>query len=387
MRQPRFLGCALGICALAAMLSACGGSQSAGLGTMPQTSSAGRSVPEWKANGEARAACPEVTGRPTCFALFQTKGVNPACVGATCGFAPIDLQTRYNLPISKGAGTIVAIVDAGDNPTAATDVTTYRSQFGLPTGTFNKYNQNGQQSNYPTYTGWSVEIDLDIDMVSATCPNCTIDLVEANSSDSADLEAAEQEAVALGAHIISNSWGCYNSSACVSTSAFDTPGVFYIAATGDAGLNQVGAPAVFKTVAAIGGTQLHKSGSTYSETVWSGAGGGCAASIAKPKWQHQTVCAGRALADASAEAGCTPGVAEYDSFDGGWFGECGTSAASPIVSGAVALRGNETHQVGGRTFWKKKHRAHLWDVCGNSCLFGDYSYGGGWGSPNGVVAL
>ncbi len=43
-------------------------------------------------------------------------------------------------------------------------------------------------------------------MVSASCPNCTIHLVEANSSSVADLEHAESEAVALGAHIVTNGW-------------------------------------------------------------------------------------------------------------------------------------------------------------------------------------
>ncbi|CAM5555085.1 hypothetical protein SALBM311S_02843 [Streptomyces alboniger] len=44
-------------------------------------------------------------------------------------------------------------------------------------------------------------------MVSAVCPNCNIILVEANSATMADLGAAENEAVALGAKFVSNSWG------------------------------------------------------------------------------------------------------------------------------------------------------------------------------------
>ncbi|WP_345029018.1 hypothetical protein [Kutzneria kofuensis] len=42
-------------------------------------------------------------------------------------------------------------------------------------------NQTGGTS-YPTGdTGWSEEISLDIDMVSAVCPSCHILLVEATS--------------------------------------------------------------------------------------------------------------------------------------------------------------------------------------------------------------
>jgi len=47
---------------------------------------------------------------------------------------------------------------------------------GLPVGTLNKYNQEGQMSNYPSgNVGWGAEIDLDVEMVSASCPNCTVD--------------------------------------------------------------------------------------------------------------------------------------------------------------------------------------------------------------------
>ena len=298
-------------------IAACSGGSS----NMPSTgqtgttgSSATHVMPLWQAQGLARHACPQVVGQPTCLALTQ-QGIQPACVGATCGWAPIDLETRYNLTSligTRGSGQIVAIVDAGDNPTVATDLTTYRTQFTLGTTTFNKYNQLGQQSNYPSYTGWSVEISLDVEMVSAACPKCTIYLVEANSASSSDLDTAEAEAVTLGAHIISNSWICYGSVNCVNTADFSTPGVEYLAASGDAGYNQNGAPEALATVVSVGGTQLAKSGTTYSETAWNGAGSGCATGVTKPSWQHDTGCTSRTDSDVSAEAGCSPGVAEYD---------------------------------------------------------------------------
>ncbi len=373
-----------------AWLAGCSGSSSpvAAPGALPQNATeATHAMPQWKAQGLARAACPQVVGKPTCLVLTE-KGIQPACAGSSCGWAPIDFQTRYNLPVSQGSGQIVAIVDAGDNPDVGTSLATYRTEFGLGTANFTKYNQDGQQSNYPPpLSGWTVEIALDVEMVSASCPLCTIYLVEANSSDASDLEAAETEAVSLGAHIVSNSWGCLGSISCVDVSDFDTPGVAYVAATGDSGLNQVGAPAAFASVAAIGGTQLAKSGSTYTETVWDSGGGGCVTGVPKPKWQHDKVCTYRATADASAEAGCSPGVAEYDSYDGGWFGICGTSAASPLAAAVFGLAGDAKKQKGGRTFWRKTHHKYLYDVCATSCLFSTYSYGGGWGSPDGIRAF
>ena len=106
-------------------------------------------------------------------------------------------------------------------------------------------------------------------MVSASCPNCTIYLVEANSNDTSDTENAETEAVKLGAHITSNSFICYGSLDCGDpnyANYFDTPGVTYVAAAGDDGYG-VGAPMDFASVVSVGG-DLSRSGSTYSEVVW-----------------------------------------------------------------------------------------------------------------------
>jgi subtilase family serine protease len=48
-------------------------------------------------------------------------------------------------------------------------------------------------------TGWAGEISLDVDMVSAVCPQCHILLVEADSNMDSDLFTAVDTAVALGA--------------------------------------------------------------------------------------------------------------------------------------------------------------------------------------------
>jgi len=103
-------------------------------------------------------------------------------------------------------------VDAYDYPTAQADLNAYRSQYSLPacgSGCFTKVNQNGAASPLPPAagsSGWDVEEALDIDMVSAICPNCKI-LVEAKSASFANLGAAVNEAAALGANAISNSYG------------------------------------------------------------------------------------------------------------------------------------------------------------------------------------
>src|SRR5579862_4008096 len=289
-----------------------------------------------------------------CLTVMERAAAGPDVAGWT----PVDFQTRYNLPSSmKGAGEIVAIIDAYDNPYVASDLGQYRSQFGLGTATFAKYNQRGEQKNYPVGdTAWGLEIDLAVEMVSATCPLCTIDLIEADSNGAGDLEAAEIEAVKLGAHIVSNSWAC-DGSRCLDKRAFSHREVTYIAAGGDSGFSEVAEPAAFDSVAAIGGTELSKHGSQYGESIWSSSTGGCAAGIKKPKWQHDPYCNARIANDAAAVA---IEIAIYDSYGfGGWSTVSGTSAAAPLVAGIFGLAGNARRQHGGRTFWLRKHHRHL----------------------------
>lgn len=370
----------VGVCASFA-LAGCGGASSA---LSASTTLAGQ---HREISGPAHSACPPVAaGVPTCLARKIDSGVPPPCSEPLCDFGPADFEARYKLPISRGAGQIVAVVDAGDNPNVAKDLATYRTQFGLGTAKFFKFNQDGQQSNYPTYTGWSLQIDLDAEMVSATCPKCTIYLVEANSAASSDLDAAEVEAVKLGARIVSNGWGCVGST-CLDQKDFDTPGVTYLGATSDAG--QIIAPAEFDSVAAIGGTDLEKSGSTYTETVSTLSTGGCATGITKPKWQSvipDSVCAYRILNDVAA---VDYNVSEFDSYgQSGWLGIGGTSIDAPLVAGVFGLAGNATKQHGGKTFWVAAHRKHLYDLSG-SCAYrqGQYTTYSGWGSPKGIGAF
>ncbi len=378
-------------------------------------------VPEWQAKHEARRVCKTLAGGVQCQVLVVTKGVKPDCSpsSGSCGWRPIDLQTRYNLSgsLGKGSGTIVALIELGDLSNAASDLATYRSTFGLGTATFFKYNETGQQSNYPESCqdfGWCVETDLDIQMVSASCPKCTIYLIEGGNCGGVvcGLENAEATAVKLGATILSNSWGCsslnYGENCGDSNfpNYFSTPGVAYLASSGDDGYNVILWPAALANVLAVGGTQLALSGSTYSETVWDGAGAGCATTTPKPSWQHDPDCSGKTISDISAEAGCSPGVAEYISSYGGWTDVCGTSVASPLTAGIVGLAGNGSSIIGGKTFWKlstRKHKKELHVItsgndgsCSNYlCQAGlskkdggykTYSGPAGWGSPNGIKA-
>lgn len=397
---------------LALLATACSGAFSNVASSVPPSAGA-LAMPQWAVKGLARAVCPVVVGKPTCLALIQIKGVSPNCVGAECGWAPADFRARYHLPTAQGAGQIVAIVDDYDQPNAASDLATYRKQFGLGKAHFVKYNAKGQQKNYPqncgVSSGWCIEEDLDIEMVSATCPRCTIYLIEDDGSNPST-ERAEKTAVSLGAHVVSNSWSCLLSNDCGDPSFpkyFDVPGVEFLASSGDYGYDFNGAPETLATVVSVGGTQLVKNRSGYHEIVWPDAGAGCSNNgigegVTKPSWQNDPSCSYRTDTDIAAEAGCSPGVSEYDSSEGGWFAECGTSASSPLIAGIFGLAGNARAQHAARRFWRtgEQHERQpaLYYIrmgndgnCAGSYLcnagtqqFGNYGGPVGWGSPKGT---
>ena len=342
---------------------------------------------------------------------------NPA-PGATVtpsGYGPIDLQSAYALPSSTaGAGQTVAIVDAYDDPKAESDLGTYRGQYGLSActtanGCFRKVNQSGGTSYPKANASWSQEISLDLDMVSATCPNCHILLVEASSPSYSNLGAAVNQAAKLGATEISNSYGGSDSSSDTSydTSYYNHPGIAVTASAGDSGYGAE-YPAASQYVTAVGGTTLQRASNSrrWSETVWSGSGSGCSAYDAQPSWQSSlknitATCGHRDIADVSAVADPNTGVAVYDGYtyqgQSGWLVFGGTSVASPIIASVYALAGGVASNAYGSSPYKNGTTSNLNDVtsgsngsCGSTpqCT-GTTGWDGptGLGTPNGTGAF
>jgi subtilase family serine protease len=285
-------------------------------------------------------------GAASCDAIRRDtvdRNGNPAAPAiAPAGYGPADIRAAYGLTAAVSKGKTVAIVDAYDAPSAEADLATYRKQFGLPlcttaNGCFRKVNQTGSSRAPRANASWAQEISLDLDMVSAACPDCKILLVEANSASFADLGTAVNTAARLGAVAISNSYGGSDQA---TLSAYDHPNIAITASTGDGGY-EVESPASFPTVIAVGGTSLTKAGTGYTESAWSGAGSGCSAINAKPSFQTTTGCGGKVTADVSAVADPATGVAVYDSYayqgTKGWMVFGGTSASSPIVASVYAM--------------------------------------------------
>lgn len=218
-----------------------------------------------------------------------------------------------------------------------------------------------------------------------------------------DLPASENEAVALRAKFVSNSYGAGEAAAETTLDHYyNHAGVAVTAASGDYGYGTIW-PAASRYVTAVGGTSLLPASNTrgWDEIVWSGAGSGCSLYETKPSWQHDTGCTQRTAADVAAVADPDAGgVAVYDSYfyGVGWWVVGGTSVASPIIASVYALAGTP----GANTYpasYPYANRTGLFDIVSGTNSFSGCSptylctarsgYDGptGLGTPDGIASF
>jgi subtilase family serine protease len=349
-------------------------------------------------------------GTARCFAHVVTDArgnphngkLNPAATPQ--GYGPAQLQSAYNIPAGSGSPT-VAIVDAYGYPNAESDLAVYRAQYGLPpcttaNGCLRIVNQAGGSKLPRTDVNWDQEQALDLDMVSAACPNCHILLVQATSATFSNLWTAVDYAKTQGVKAISNSYGNTDSS---SYSAYDShyaaTNIAVTVSTGDSGYGAQW-PATAPGAIAVGGTSLRAGGGTrgWTETVWNGAGSGCGLGHSKPTWQGGVTdaCGGRMEADVSAVADPNTGVAVYgpaSRSSSQWLVFGGTSASAPLIGAMFALRDGNINAASSIY----SHTGNLNDVTSGSngsCPVSYYcnaqgGYDGptGLGTPNGLGAF
>lgn len=398
-------------------------------------------APARAVSGRPRWACPEgacdaiVVPRPTrtgaAFALPDAHRLLEGG-GELGGYDPADLQSAYRIPAGGGAGQTIALVDAFGYPDAEADLAAYRSRYSLPpcterNGCFEKVDEDGEKGDYPAEEpGWDDEAALDEDMASAACPECHILLVEGSTELPADLAAAVDTAVRLGATEVSNSYGyperikelCASKGCSQFDVDYEHPGVEIFAAAGDAGYEdtyfgirpETDFPAASPDVVAVGGTALVKDAGSargWQETVWNepellaATGSGCASKFQpKPSWQTGAGCGERTDNDVSAVAAVETGVSVR--VDGQWEVFGGTSVASPLVAGIEAHASSSVRAEGAESFYADPSslfdvtEGFNWDAFAGAseCAPNEYlcnaevGYDGptGLGTPDGVPA-
>lgn len=358
-----------------------------------------------------RVCAAPLPGHAACLAERVT---NRAAVNG--GLSPAQFHSAYNLPSTAPAGQVIGIVDVGGYASVESDLNSFDAAFNLPActeanGCLRVVNQSGTASPLPKSQGWEMEEALDLQTAHGICQNCQLILVEADDASFTSLATAENTAAAMGATEISNSYGGSEDPSDRSVDgAYNHPGVAITASSGDSDYG-TNTPASMSHVIAVGGTtlQLHTDGSYASETVWNsgqgangpeGTGSGCSTVFAAPQWQTslpnwQHIGCGqfRAEADVSADADPNTGALIYQD---GWQEVGGTSLASPLMAGVIALAGGVGAVINPQSI-PYSHAAGFRDVtqgsngsCGGAgiCTAGPgYDGPTGVGSPNGTAGF
>ena len=317
-------------------------------------------------------------------------GLNPATIRAAYGFN----QVSFNGTAGTGAGTTIAIVDAYDDPTIASDLHAFDQQFGLADPTFTKVNQTGGSTMPAANTEWAGEISLDVEWAHAIAPGANILLVEANSSSYSDLmPAVSYAARQTGVVAVSMSFGGGEFSGETSLdSNFLTPtghsGVAFIASSGDSGA-PISYPAASSYVLSVGGTTLtlDSSGNYVSEAGWGGSGGGISAYESQPAYQNGVVTQSttmRTNPDVSYDANPNTGFAVYQTYGNSstapWLEYGGTSDAAPQWAGLVAIADQGRAAAGEAALSSTTLLPAIYSL--SAADFHDVTSGSSNGSPN-----
>lgn len=257
---------------------------------------------------------------------------------------PVNTSTA----VPTGGVGAIAIVDAGDYPTAASDLEAFDNYYGIPAADFQVVYADGQKP--PVYSDWVVEESLDIEWAHAMAPKAKLFLVESVlcTSNNCNTDPTWQ-AVAVagklvsenGGGVISMSWGDPEWPGEVNFDKYFTaPGVVYFAASGDYGLNYPFHPAASPNVVAVGGTYFNRDSNgnfTYEQYYTGGGGGAISTYETRPSYQNiiqNIVGTQRGFPDVASDFCCAPIYLQ------GWTSVGGTSWASPTFAGIVNAAGH-----------------------------------------------
>ncbi len=307
-------------------------------------------------------------------------------------YSPLQYRTAYNLaPLYArgitGRGRTIVIVDSYGSPTIQSDLQVFDKQWGLPDTKVDVVKYGNVPPFDPTnsdMTGWAGETTLDVEYAHAVAPGAKIVLVETPVAETEgttglpEMMNAEQSLINHGiGDVISQSFGATEntfpgfdqgrtSSLTDLRYAFKDAYAHHVtvlAASGDDGATDAQAngvdlytqrvdswPSSDPLVTSVGGTELllDQSGKRLSpDTVWNdgyGAGGGGVSGVfARPWYQdgvRKVVGAKRGTPDISMTAAVDGAAWTYQSYDPtetGWGLVGGTSEATPVFSGIVAL--------------------------------------------------
>ncbi len=269
---------------------------------------------------------------------------------APAGVTPLEIKHIYDLPLTGGASTTIALIEAYDSPTLESDLAVFNDMYGLAACTTKNgcFEKHPMASGVKTNSGWALETALDVEWAHAIAPQAKILVVEAKTQSGANLLSAVDYAASRSDVVaISMSWGGpeFPEETSLDSHFTSSHGAAFFASSGDQGTG-ANWPAASPNVIGVGGTslELFKNGSLISESAWSGSGGGVSAYEPEPSYQHAYSIpkAGghRAIPDVAYNADPQSGYSVYKSSGSsknGWYVVGGTSAGAPQWAAIYAL--------------------------------------------------
>ena len=357
-------------------------------------------TPSQHAQSHVVAPIPDVAGPSSVAGQLPSPISTSQCetqLGIRC-YSPLQYHVAYDLNRLyregiTGAGETILIVDSYGSPTIRHDVAHFDAQYGLPPvnltidrfGSIPPYDPTNS-----TMITWAIETTLDVEYAHAIAPRANIVLAETpvaeeeGTSGFPQMMNAEEKLINRGVpDVISQSFGATeNTFPGFSQGNFSSllnlryaykdalaHHVTVLAASGDAGATDYEAdgstlypyrvnswPSSDPLVTSVGGSQLYlddAGNQVQPDSVWNdgygAGGGGVSAVFSRPLYQAavgNVVGRHRGTPDISMSAAVNGGCWVYMSFAGiespgvsnpGWYIFGGTSEATPIFSGIVAL--------------------------------------------------
>ncbi len=328
----------------------------------------------------------------------QPAGETPASLGCVYDVVSTPLSgcpINGTTQVPTGGAGVIVIVDAYDYPSAAADLATFSTTFGLPQANFSVQYASGSKPTNGCRSGWQGEESLDIEWAHAMAPNAHIVLMEASSATNSALYAAVQAANSyIAAHggkgEVSMSWGGSETSGEASSDHYFTQaGVVYFASSGDS--PGVIYPSSSVNVVSAGGTQVNRnsSGAYTNQTAWSSGGGGASRYEPRPSFQNaiqSIVGSKRGTPDLSFDSSGGSPVAVYNSnCYGGWLEVYGTSVAAPSLAGIINNAGQfktSSNAEDTLIYSNMGFSSYFTDITSGSC--GTHSAATGWDFCTGV---
>jgi subtilase family serine protease len=299
----------------------------------------------------------------------------------------------------NGKGSTIAIVDSYGSPTIRADLKTFDAELGLPNPRLTIIHPVGAIPPFDptngTMVGWAEETTLDVEMSHSMAPGANILLVETPVAETEGVTGFPQIVAAENyvinhhmADVISQSFGATEQTFPTAQSLLNLRSAYknaarnnvtVLASSGDDGATNAfldgtccyahrvdSWPSSDPLVTSLGGTQIHPNASgtgpsaVRNDTVWDdlnsaiggpptdpttccGGGGGKSIIFSRPAFQNSVadvVGAHRGSPDISMSAAVDGAALVYLSFEPltpGWYLFGGTSEASPLFSGIVAI--------------------------------------------------